>query len=464
MGGTLGAGANIVGGILGQGAAAGDQGHAQALIDQAQAAYGNVALPTDLANKIYYQQYQNAGQLTPAQEQTINAAPSIAGQTTGNKDLQSAQMQALNSLKNVSQTGMSSTDRARLNQIQQQAATQAEGQKQAIMQNFAQRGQGGSGNELLAQLQAGQNASNQANQAGLGVAANAQQNALQALGQYGQQAGQMEGQQFGQQFQAGSAADQLNRFNTQNQLAQQARNVAGQNAAQQYNLQNQQNLMNANTGQTNQEMLRDTNAQQQLFSDAMQKAGGQAGMDMSGAGAYNQLGNQKAAAWTQGGQGVGQMVGGMNFGGGGSGNQSLDSSNANQNQLMNQAYGYAQGGEIPYSKGGVTPAMCYGGGEQTYDHGGSVMPYGGQIDPMNQGGEACYAQGGMTPMIAALMRHGGHVPGHPQVPGDSLQNDKVHALLSPGEIVIPRSITTHPDAPNLAKDFVSLELRKKHQR
>lgn len=446
---------NIVGGILGQGAAAGDQGHAQALIDQAQAAYGNVVLPTDLANKIYYQQYQNAGQLTPAQEQIINAAPSIAGQTTGNKDLQSAQMQALNSLKNISQTGMSSTDRARLNQIQQQAANQAEGQKQAIMQNFAQRGQGGSGNELLAQLQAAQNATNQANQAGLGVAANAQQNALQALGQYGNQAGQMEGQQFGQQFQAGSAADQLNRFNTQNQLAQQARNVAGQNAAQQYNLQNQQNLMNANTGQTNQEMLRDTNAQQQLFSDAIQKAGGQAGADMNAAGAYNQLGNQKANAWTQGAQGVGQLVGGMNFGGS-SGGQSLDSSNANSNQLMNQAYGYAQGGEIPYSKGGVTPEMCYGGGAQTYDHGGSIMPYGGQVDPMNHGG--------MTPMIAALMRHGGHVPGHPQVPGDSLQNDKVHALLSPGEIVIPRSITTHPDAPNLAKDFVSLELRKKHQR
>lgn len=485
MAGIVGAAAPIVGGILGQNAAGNAYGQENALLGQGSTAYNNVQLPADLANKIYYQQYQNAGNLTPSQEQTINAAPSIAGQTTGNAGLQSAQMQALNALKGISQTGMSSTDRARLNQIQQQAATQAEGQKQAVMQNFAQRGEGGSGNELLAQLQAGQNASNQANQSGLGVAANAQQNALSALGQYGQQAGQMEGQQFGQQFQAGSAADQLNRFNTQNQLAQQARNVAGQNAAQQYNLQNQQNLMNANTGQTNQEMLRDVNAQQQLFGDAMQKAGGQSAADFAGAKGYGNLGQQQAGAWTQGGQGVGQLIGSLGSSGGDQENpfgQNWDSGGSTAGYggaggaLADASMFAAKGGEVPMynggafpgmSQGGVTPAMWYGGGAQSYNSGGPVIPYGGQIDPvkMNQGGSTdCYANGGMSPMIAALMRHGGHVPGQASVPGDSYANDKVRAILSPGEIVIPRSITTHPDAPNLAKDFVSLELRKKHQR
>lgn len=41
---------------------------------------------------------------------------------------------------------------------------------------------------------------------------------------------------------------------------------------------------------------------------------------------------------------------------------------------------------------------------------------------------------------------GGAVPGKALVPGDSLKNDKVHALLSPGEVVVPRSIAPHPDA------------------
>ena len=38
---------------------------------------------------------------------------------------------------------------------------------------------------------------------------------------------------------------------------------------------------------------------------------------------------------------------------------------------------------------------------------------------------------------------GGQVPGMASVGGDSLQNDKVLAFLSPGEIVLPRSITTN---------------------
>lgn len=495
MGPIVGAGATVLGGILGQNAAGNATGQENALLGQGSTAYNNVALPADLANKIYYNQYQSAGNLTPAQEQTINAAPSVAGQTTGNAGLQSAQMQALNQLKGLSQTGMSSTDQARLNQIQQQASAQAKGQQAGVMQNFAQRGEGGSGNELLAQLQAGQNASNQANQSGLSVAANAQQNALSALGQYGQQAGNMEQQQFGQQFQAGSAQDQLNRFNTQNQLSQQTRNVAGQNAAQQYNLQNQQGLMNANTGQTNQEMLRDVNAQQQLFGDAMQKAGGQAAADFTGAKGYGALAGQQAGAWTQGGQGVGSMLG-MIGGGGNSDMNDLDAAgDAGAGELdyggsaaagggygtaggalSNASMFAANGGVVPahmynggafpgMSQGGVTPAMWYGGGSQTYNQGGAIIPYGGQSTGFSQGGTAdCYANGGMSPMIAALMRHGGHVPGQAKVPGDSYANDKVHAILSPGEIVIPRSITTHPDAPNLAKDFVSLELRKKHQR
>ncbi len=473
-GAVIGGGLGLAGGLMGQGSAKSGQAQQAQAIQDALAAMRNVALPTDIANRIYNQQYQTAGQLSPQQEAIINASPSIAGQTKGNQNLQAAQLQALNALKNISQTGMSSVDRARLNQIQQQAATQAEGQKQAVMQNFAQRGQGGSGNELLAQLQASQNASNQANQAGLGVAANAQQNALSALGQYGQQAGQMEGQQFGQQMQAGTAQDLLNRFNTQNQLTQQARNVGSQNAAQQYNLQNQQNIMNANTGQTNQEMVRQKQAQQQLFQDALQRAGGMYAGNMAAGAAANEAGQSAAKGWQSIGQGAGQMfnaANNLNYGGGGNSNSFSNdvSSLDDYGDLMNA--NKAQTGPVQqngsFSHGGVVPGYNQGGEASCYSFGGHVpksedqyvRTYGNGFDAPNN-----YAHGGMTPMISALMRHGGHVPGQASVPNDSLENDKVHALLSPGEIVIPRSITMHPDAPALAKDFVSLELRKKHQR
>jgi hypothetical protein len=45
-----------------------------------------------------------------------------------------------------------------------------------------------------------------------------------------------------------------------------------------------------------------------------------------------------------------------------------------------------------------------------------------------------------------IMAEGGEVPGTPEVPGDSRRNDKVHAMLSPGEVVIPRSVAPHPEA------------------
>lgn len=51
---------------------------------------------------------------------------------------------------------------------------------------------------------------------------------------------------------------------------------------------------------------------------------------------------------------------------------------------------------------------------------------------------------------------GGKIPGQPEVPGDSKENDKVHIMASPGEVVIPRSIATHPNAPELTKKYMQL--------
>lgn len=61
--------------------------------------------------------------------------------------------------------------------------------------------------------------------------------------------------------------------------------------------------------------------------------------------------------------------------------------------------------------------------------------------------------------ISFLM--GGGVPGHAQTMGDAARNDTVPAMLSPGEVVLPRSVTQDPDAPELAKAFVEAIRKKK---
>ena len=64
--------------------------------------------------------------------------------------------------------------------------------------------------------------------------------------------------------------------------------------------------------------------------------------------------------------------------------------------------------------------------------------------------------------VGDALKSGGTVPGQPVVPGakDSYKNDTVDAKLSPGEIVIPRSITKGKDPVKNAAAFVAATLAK----
>jgi hypothetical protein len=54
---------------------------------------------------------------------------------------------------------------------------------------------------------------------------------------------------------------------------------------------------------------------------------------------------------------------------------------------------------------------------------------------------------------------GGEIPGHAKADGDSPKNDTVPTMLSPGEVVLPRSVTQAEDSPEKAAAF--LEAMKK---
>lgn len=56
---------------------------------------------------------------------------------------------------------------------------------------------------------------------------------------------------------------------------------------------------------------------------------------------------------------------------------------------------------------------------------------------------------------AARGREMAEVPGTAKFKGDTRSNDTVPAVLSPGEIVLPRTVAQSKDAPNKAKDFVA---------
>lgn len=77
---------------------------------------------------------------------------------------------------------------------------------------------------------------------------------------------------------------------------------------------------------------------------------------------------------------------------------------------------------------------------------GSLIGAGGQMGAAQIAGKG----GGAAP-AAALAYKGGHVAGEANIDGDHVENDTVPAMLSPGEIVIPRSKAKDPDK---AKEFI----------
>jgi hypothetical protein len=156
------------------------------------------------------------GNFTPEELQATGLPAGVINQAMRQK-----QLQAIGGIQELSETGLSAIDRAALTEIQNQIATQERGQRESILQNMAQRGISGSGQELAAQLQSSQAASQQASTQGMQQAAQAQRARMQALSSLSEMAGGIEQTDFQREAQRQEAQDVINRFNTQN------RNVAG---------------------------------------------------------------------------------------------------------------------------------------------------------------------------------------------------------------------------------------------
>lgn len=96
-----------------------------------------------------------------------------------------------------------------------------------------------------------------------------------------------------------------------------------------------------------------------------------------------------------------------------------------------------EGGSNPFNMSGFMGQRGGGGGE-------TMLP----------------ATGGMPGMMTA--NQGAIVPGQAQYPGDTERNDTVPAMLSPGEVVLPRSVTQSADPAAKAAEFMKhLKSQKK---
>ena len=299
-------GAPIVGGLLGSSsakkAAAAQVAAARQALDQLNA----IGYPPDVSKEIILQRYQSEGTLTPELMQSIDLAASEVANIQEDPSLRNAQMEALNTLGQVSRGGLRAEDRAAYNELRQKTQQDAEAKRQQIIQAMQARGMGGSGNELIAQLQAGQAAEDQASAQADRLAAQASQNALQALNQRLAGAGNVRGQDMSAAQMKAQAIDDRNRFMYQNSMNVQQANINARNAAQQANLQNTQRLSEMNTTQGNEELQRQNQAKRQYFQDQLGLAQAKAGA-IGGVGqAQAAQGMQKANMFSNLGNAIGQ--------------------------------------------------------------------------------------------------------------------------------------------------------------
>jgi hypothetical protein len=249
-----GVGGVAAGGLLGQylaGQQTGALAGANKLQTLATLVQGMQAPPT--IEDITYQQYATpidyelAGTLTPEQLQATELRNILR-----NEQARQAQLGVLGEYQDLSQTGLSAIDRAALTEIQNQIATQERGQREAILQNMAQRGLSGSGTELAANLLAGQSAAQRASQMGMDQAAQAQQARLQALSNVAQMGQGLEETDFQRAARQAEASDVINQFNVQNKNVAQAQNLANKQDIMNINRQQQNRIREANTDLVNQ--------------------------------------------------------------------------------------------------------------------------------------------------------------------------------------------------------------------
>lgn len=301
----------VVTGIIGNMMASGDRGAASNAYNQAVSELLAIGMPPDLSREVVMQQFQSAGVLTPELEQEIKLNESKLSQVQEDPATRNAQMQALQLLQQ-SGRGISPQDRLKFNEMRDQVQRDAEAKRQQIIQNFRQRGMGGSGAELASQLMQGQASANQASLEGDRIAAASAQNALDSIARAGTLGGQIRGQDFDVASTKARAEDELNRFNTQNQINRQSRNVSSTNQARQTNLANAQDILNKNTNLSNAERQRQNEARRTYWQDQMTRS-------QARAGAYNQQGNtatnnanRTANQWVQGGTAIAGAVNAWN--------------------------------------------------------------------------------------------------------------------------------------------------------
>ncbi|MDE2104855.1 MAG: hypothetical protein KGL39_46895, partial [Patescibacteria group bacterium] len=386
----------------------GEDTKAQSDLANALAAIQAVQTPTTSQLQLSpLSQYYDTGNLNPATTQAAETGPSAFNNENLSQVPIGVMQQALAQEGQIANAqGMTPQEKASIAQAEESMNENVAGQRGAIAQQFAAMGVPQA--LISAALEngtVGQDAQ-QAYENSLQAQGQAAQQGLTALQNEGTLANTMYNTQANQANTIAAAQNALNQFNAANTQQANLANQANQQAVNTYNAQTAQNVANQNVqGQQGVQYQNQIEAPQESAQLALQKAAAEAGVSENQASNAMQQGQQQAGL-------IGGLIGaGATVGG---------------DYALGSALSPAHAAST-----GVAGSLNAGGAGGPLDLPTVPTPY-------SRGGEV------FQTIPATNFKSGGPVPGIPQVQGNSPKNDTVPAMLSPGEVVLPRTVVQNP--------------------
>lgn len=274
-----GAAAGAAGGLLSYFANMSAADRARELQDTALQQFIGLRIPDPNAQKLALQRFVQTGELTPEFEQAIKQSPSEFQKIVASSANKASQNRALAQLEDIgNEGGLRLQDKAALQDAELHAQVQDRGARNAIQDDMARKGLGGSGFDLQAQLQGQQAAGDRASRGALDVAAKAQDRALQSIEDSGDLATKYRTQDFSEQAQRAQAQDAINKFNAANLQDVQHANTGLANRAQEMNLSERQRVADKNVDTSNAEQKYNKGLLQNQFDNQLNIAKSKSGI------------------------------------------------------------------------------------------------------------------------------------------------------------------------------------------
>jgi trimeric autotransporter adhesin len=371
---------------------------AQDYLKQALAAYQSAAVPTIASETVGQLPMETVqGTVNPSAIQVATQAPSAYNNISLDPATRAAQMAALSQYTDIANAGgLDPAAKLALQQTIDATNAQSQGAQGAIMNAAQAEGQGGGDFALTQRAIAAQGASNTGATQGLETAAMAEANRQAALNQMASIGSGVNASDYAQAQAKAAAQNQINATNQAATNTANTGNVTNAINAGEFNTNTAQGVNAANTAAGQNKVYYNAALPQQQFNNEITKASGVAGVS----------GAQANAA------------------------QSAQNANLGFTGSLLGAAGTIGGAALAGPAGAAAGKMAAN----------AVAPQQKTTSNVAKGGYICYADGGVTHDHAICMKLGSYVPGKAKVEGDSEENDNVPAMLSPGELVIPRSV------------------------